>query len=88
VGPLPGPPLELGPYPTGELYEAPSVLNADTNTTLQEVGGGLRYHPPEGAFPVEVWARVQVALSGSGDEALRRTRLEFGGRVTRSLWGS
>ncbi|UCC23772.1 MAG: hypothetical protein JSU98_08510 [Gemmatimonadales bacterium] len=87
VGPLPARPVERLPYPSGDLYADPSVLEVGTERTVQRVGGGLRYHPPSGDFPAEVWARVELTIAGAGSQALKATRLEFGGRVIRSLWG-
>ena len=86
-----GPPPEIGetiPYPEGYLGYDPSVLAVGTDMTFQSLGGGLRYHPPEGEFPVEAWFGVEYALSGSGARTLKRTRVEFGGRVLWRLWGS
>ena len=86
-----GQPPEAGeaiPYPEGLLGYDPSVLADGTDMTFQALGGGLRYHPPEGDFPVEVWFGVEYALSGSGARTLKRTRAEFGGRVIWRLWGS
>jgi len=85
--PLPAPPDVLVPYPSGLLYLDPTVLESGTGSTLHLVGGGLRYHPPEGEFPVEVWANVQVAVAGSGGLTLKEKRLSFGGRATWRLWG-
>lgn len=87
VGPLPGAPAVLLPYPSGELYAPASVLGEETGYTLHRTGGGLRYHPPAGEFPVEAWVRVEVAIAGSGGQTLKETWLEFGGRFHRSLWG-
>jgi hypothetical protein len=52
------------------------------------VGGGLRYHPPRGEIPVEGWVRVEGAVAGSGGQTFRETRLSFGIRLMRRLWGS
>ncbi len=86
-----GEPPEIGepiPYPEGFLGYDPSVLAEGTDMMFQALGGGLRYHPPEGEFPVEVWFGVEYALTGSGARTLKRTRVEFGGRVVWRLWGS
>jgi hypothetical protein len=86
-----GEPPEIGetiPYPEGLLGYDPAVLAEGTDMTFQALGGGLRYHPPEGEFPVEVWFGAEYALSGSGARTLKRTRFEFGGRVVWRLWGS
>ena len=83
--PVPG---ETIPYPEGFLGYDPSVLAVGTDLTFQTLGGGLRYHPPQGEFPVEAWFGVEYALSGSGSRTLKRTRAEFGGRVYWALWGN
>jgi len=86
-----GPEPEIGdpiPYPEGYLGYDVAVLAEGTEMTFQTLGGGLRYHPPEGEFPVEVWVGAEFALSGSGGRTLKRTRAEFGGRLYYALWGS
>ncbi|HSG47425.1 MAG TPA: hypothetical protein VLA43_06435 [Longimicrobiales bacterium] len=85
--PLPQAPAVLTPFPDGHLYRDPSVLGAQTEATLHLMGGGLRFHPPAGEFPVEAWMNVRTAVAGSGGRVLKETRLEFGARATWVLWG-
>lgn len=87
VSPLPGAPAAVLPLPTRDIYTDASLLALETEATLHVAGGGLRFHPPEGDFPVEVWAHVQSAIAGSGGQTLRTTTLVFGGRATFRLWG-
>jgi hypothetical protein len=77
----------LIPFPEGDLRFPGSVLNSGTETTLHTLAGGLRFQPPNGQFPVEVWAHVSFSLAGRGGQALRETRAEFGGRLYYGLWG-
>ena len=85
--PIPLPPALLIPYPDGDLYGDPSLLDSQTEATLHLMGGGLRFHPPAGEFPVEAWMNVRTAVAGSGGRVLKETRLEFGARATWVLWG-
>lgn len=85
------PPLDpvSGPIP---FTQEPSgaggaVLSAGSSMKIQTFGGGLRFHPPEGGFPIEAWAAVESVIAGDGVLALRNTRLELGARLTRRLWG-
>jgi hypothetical protein len=84
--PLPeaGPPI---PYPEGQLGLPAEVLEVESSMELHTLGGGLRYQPPQGEFPVEVWAGVAFSVMGSGGQTLKETRARFGGRVYFSLWG-
>ncbi|MDT8340901.1 MAG: hypothetical protein RQ751_05245 [Longimicrobiales bacterium] len=87
-GPLPAAPEAGGqPLPVGPIFSDPSLLAQQTGSTLHLAGVGLRYHPPAGEFPVEVWANVNWTVAGSGGRTLRQTRLLFGGRTTLRLWG-
>lgn len=85
--PLPQAPEVVTPFPEGRLYADPSVMAAGTEATMHMVGGGLRFHPPAGEFPVEAWMNVRTAVAGSGGQVLKETRLEFGARATWVLWG-
>lgn len=71
----------------GSLPTDLSFLARETAMTLQMAGGGIRYQPPDGRFPLEVWFRVEVAVAGSGGQTWKETRLDLGGRLTRQLWG-
>lgn len=88
VGPLPGAPAVLIPFPSGALYGDAGLLAEETERRVHLAGGGLRFHPPTGDFPVEVWAQVRVAVAGAGRRTMKETTLVFGGRVTRRLWGN
>lgn len=84
VSPVPG--IAAGPIPGGPTATDAALLELESSVTLHVVGGGLRYQPPEGAFPVEAWARVEGAVAGSGGRTLKELRLTLGGRFTRDLW--
>ena len=87
VGPPGEDPGAALPFPSGQLGADPSVLAIGSERVMQQAGGGLRYHPPAGDFPVDVWARVYLTVAGSDGRTLKRTHLEFGGRLTRRIWG-
>lgn len=87
VDPLPEA-APLIPFPEGNLGYPGSVLATGTEATLHTLAGGLRFQPPNGAFPVEAWAHVAVSLAGTGGQTLRESRAEFGGRVYYGLWGN
>lgn len=75
------------PADPGDLRPDVAFLGRETALTIQMVGGGIRYQPPEGRFPLEVWFRVEVAVAGSGGQTWKETRLNLGARLTRQLWG-
>ncbi len=88
--PLPLMPAE--PFvPSGAVYPDASVMDAETEQTFQEVGGSLTYQttmtPGAAGQGVEVFIDVRTTVSGSGGRTPAGTRLVFGGRLLRRLWG-
>lgn len=72
----------------------PYVLEVESGVTLHEVGGTLRYDSVaralagESGWPMQLQFRVLRAVAGGGGQTPVTTRVEFGVRLFRRLWGS
>jgi hypothetical protein len=72
----------------------PSVLEVESGVTLHEVGGTLRYDNlgsvigGAGGWPLQLQMRVLRAAAGGGGQTPVTTRVEFGVRFFRRIWGS
>jgi hypothetical protein len=71
----------------------PTVLEVESGITLHEVGGTLRYDTVgrtlqgDGGWPLQLHARLLRAVAGGGGQTPVTTRVEFGVRFFRGLWG-
>lgn len=71
----------------------PYVLEVESGVTLHEVGGTLRYDSVarsltgESGWPMQLQLRVLRAVAGGGGQTPVTTRVEFGVRLFRGLWG-
>ncbi len=72
----------------------PYVLEVESGVTLHELGGTLRYDTTArwlsgGArYPIQLEARWLRAIAGGGGQTPVTTRIEFGVRLSRRIWGS
>ncbi len=72
----------------------PYVLEEESGVTVHEVGGTLRYdtlvrwRAGEDVRPLQLHARVLRAVAGGGGQTPVTTRVEFGVRFYRGIWGS
>lgn len=82
-----------GNDPLGGAPVDPYVLEEESGVTLHEVGGTLRYDTISrwlsgGApYPLQFEARWMRAVAGGGGQTPVTTRIEFGVRVFRRIWG-
>ena len=71
----------------------PSVLEAETEATVHELGGGLVFSTLEAwrdgrtSVPFEVRFGVQAGVSGSGGRTPKGVRIQGGLRLYQRLWG-
>lgn len=71
----------------------PYVLEVESGVTLHELGGTLRYDTTArwlsgGArYPIQLEGRWMRAIAGGGGQTPVTTRIEFGVRLFRRLWG-
>jgi len=81
------------PVPLGSIPVDITDLERESGVTIHRAGLGLRYSTVESwrtgvaARPMELHLRVTSAIAGSGGHTPVATRVEFGIRLFRGIWG-
>jgi hypothetical protein len=83
----------FGEVPAGATQVDSADLERETSMTLHQLGLGLRYSTVEpwkagvASRPMELHAGMSHSIAGSGGRTPVSTRIEFGIRLFRQIWG-